>query len=133
MVIAVIIGNANSIMPVLFIGSATWEKRKTGDLSTAGTTASTIIFRQNHIFVANVGDTKAILAVNNPLAGQPNQRPVKPIVLTKDHKPEHPDEAKNIISLGEWYQGVIVACIESSTTQCSVPGEPVIWPSSLGI
>ena len=37
------------------------------------------------------------------------------------------------VSLGEWYQGVIVACIESSTTQCSVPGEPVIWPSSLGI
>lgn len=32
-----------------------------GDLSTAGTTASTVIFRQDQIFVANVGDSTIVL------------------------------------------------------------------------
>ncbi len=32
-----------------------------GDLSTAGTTASTVIFRQDNIFVANVGDSTIVL------------------------------------------------------------------------
>ena len=32
-----------------------------GDLSTAGTTVSTVIFRQDNIFVANVGDSTAVL------------------------------------------------------------------------
>jgi len=32
-----------------------------GDLSTAGTTVSTVIFRQDNIFVANVGDSMAVL------------------------------------------------------------------------
>ena len=78
-----------------------WKKNKTGDLSTAGTTASIVIFRQDHIFVANVGDSTAVLAVNNPDAGEPNQHAVKALVLTKDHKPEDPDETRNIENLGE--------------------------------
>ena len=41
----------------------TWKRTKMGDLSTAGTTASTVIFRQDHIIVANVGDSTAILGV----------------------------------------------------------------------
>jgi serine/threonine protein phosphatase PrpC len=90
-----------SWLKVLVCSTETWKRNKTGDLSTAGTTASTIIFRQDHIFVANVGDSTAILAVDNPLAGQPNQHPVKALVLTKDHKPEDPDETKNIESLGK--------------------------------
>lgn len=81
--------------------SVTWKQNKTGDLSTAGTTACTVIFRQDHIFVANVGDSTAVLAVSNPLAGQPNEHPVKAVVLTKDHKPEDPDERKNIENLGK--------------------------------
>ncbi len=78
----------------------TWKQNKMGDLSTAGTTVSTVIFRQDHIFIANVGDSTAVLAVNNPLAQQRNQHPVKAIVLTKDHKPEDPMETKNIENLG---------------------------------
>ena len=77
-----------------------WKKNKTGDLSTAGTTASVVIFRQDHIFVANVGDSTAVLAINNPRAGEPNQHPVSAVVLTKDHKPEDPDETRNIENLG---------------------------------
>lgn len=72
-----------------------------GDLSTAGTTASTVIFRQNHIFVANVGDSTAVLAETNPKAGKPGQHPVIAKVLTKDHKPDDPDEIKQVESLGE--------------------------------
>ena len=70
-------------------------------MSTAGTTASTVIFRQDHIFVANVGDSTAVLAVRNPLAGQPSQHPIKAVVLTKDHKPEDPEETKSIEDLGK--------------------------------
>ena len=91
-----------------FLCPATWKRNKTGDLSTAGTTASTVIFRQDHIFVANVGDSTAILAVANPDAGRPNQHPVKAVVLTKDHKPEDPDEIKNIENLGESCDGNIL-------------------------
>lgn len=81
--------------------TATWKKHRTGELSTAGTTASTVIFRQDHIFVANVGDSTAVLAVTNPQTEVTSQHPVKAIVLTKDHKPEDPDENDNIQVLGE--------------------------------
>ena len=74
-----------------------------GDLSTAGTTASTVIFRQNHIYVANVGDSTAILALVNPEADEAGQHPVIAKVLTKDHKPEDPDESRLIEKLGMSY------------------------------
>lgn len=48
-----------------------------------------------------MGDSTAILALKNPLAEEPNQHPVKAMVLTKDHKPEDPDETRNIENLGE--------------------------------
>ena len=72
-----------------------------GDLSTAGTTASTIIFRQNHIFVANVGDSTAVLAETNPKAGRPGQHAVVARVLTKDHKPDDPFETQQVERLGK--------------------------------
>lgn len=43
----------------LYIGR--WKPNKLGDLSTAGTTACTVIFRQDHFYVANVGDSSAVL------------------------------------------------------------------------
>ena len=50
----------NVLFPKLgFTG--TWKRNKMGDLSTAGTTVSTVIFRQDNIFVANVGDSTAVL------------------------------------------------------------------------
>ena len=39
----------------------TWKRNKMGDLSTAGTTVSTVIFKQDNIFVANVGDSTVVL------------------------------------------------------------------------
>ena len=50
--------NILSAVP-LFLG--TWKPNKLGDLSTAGTTACTVIFRQDHFYVANVGDSSAVL------------------------------------------------------------------------
>ena len=81
---------------------ALWVPNKTGDLSTAGTTASTVIFRKNHIFVANVGDSTGIMGVRNPRYGEPGEPPVIPRLLTKDHKPEDPEEQENIRRLGEY-------------------------------
>ena len=41
--------------------AATWKRNKLGDLSTAGTTACTVVFRQDHFYVANVGDSSAVM------------------------------------------------------------------------
>lgn len=60
-----------------------------------------VIFRQGHIFVANVGDSTAVLAISNPKAKESNQHPVIAVVLMKDHKPEDPEEARKIENLGE--------------------------------
>ena len=46
---------------LILLPLATWKRSKTGDLSTAGTTASIVIFRQDHIIVANVGDSTVVL------------------------------------------------------------------------
>ena len=78
--------------------TATWRKHRTGDLSTAGTTASTVLLRDDHMFVAHVGDSTAVLAVNNPMS---SQHPVKAVVLTRDHKPEDVEEILHIQELGE--------------------------------
>ena len=80
---------------------ASWKTNKMGDLSTAGTTASIIIFRQNHIFVANVGDSTTILGEVNPKAGEPGQHAVRPRVLTKDHKPDDPAETRRVERRGK--------------------------------
>ena len=72
-----------------------------GDLGTAGTTASTIIKRKHHIFVANFGDSMGIMGVRNPRYREPGKPPVIPRLLTKDHQPEDPEEQKNIRRLGE--------------------------------
>ena len=92
---------------------ASWKTNRMGDLSTAGTTASIIIFRQNHIFVANVGDSTTILGEVNPKAGEPGQHAVRPRVLTKDHKPDDPAEIRQVESRGKPSLSVCVCVPES--------------------
>ena len=75
--------------------------RLTGDLSTAGTTAWIVIFRKNHIFVANVGDSTAIMVIKNPRFGQPCVASLVAQVITRDHKPEDPVEQRLIRNLGK--------------------------------
>ncbi len=85
--------------------TAFWQPNKTGDLSTAGTTASIVIFRKNHMFVANVGDSTAIMGIINPHYGQPGEPQLVAQVITRDHKPDDPAEQKLIRESG--MKGVI--------------------------
>ena len=82
--------------------SASWKRNKSGDLSTAGTTACTVIFRKDHIFVGNCGDSTAVMAVRNPAYGQSGEHPILAKVLTKDHKPDDPMEKEAIEELGQF-------------------------------
>ena len=92
---------------------ASWKPHWTGNLSTAGTTASTVIFRKSHIFVANVGDSTAVIAVNNPQFGEPGQPRVVAQQLTKDHKPDDPTEQDHISSLGMMSHNALCTCMLS--------------------
>ena len=84
--------NISSIKLVFFLTDS-WPKTKYGTPSTAGTTASVVIMRGRHMFVANVGDSRVVLAQE---AGEG----LKAVALTDDHKPENPLEAQRIESLG---------------------------------
>ena len=84
--------NISSIKMVFFLTDS-WPKTKYGTPSTAGTTASVVIMRGRHMFVANVGDSRVVLA-------QESGEGLKAVALTDDHKPENPLEAQRIESLG---------------------------------
>ncbi|KAL6618689.1 hypothetical protein ACP70R_033828 [Stipagrostis hirtigluma subsp. patula] len=64
-----------------------------------GSTASTAVLVGNHLFVANVGDSRAVISK----AG-------KAIALSEDHKPNRSDERKRIESAG----GVVMWAVISS-------------------
>lgn len=72
----------------------------TGDLSTAGTTATTVVIRKSHLFVANVGDSSAVMGLRNPLSGKPGQPPIIAWLISCDHKPQDVVEQRRIQELG---------------------------------
>ena len=84
-----------SMHTVLFY-SACWKCRKMGDLSTAGTTACTVMFRMGQIFVSNCGDSTVVMGIRNLAYCQPDKRPLIASVFTKDHRPHcrHPVEKR---------------------------------------
>lgn len=63
-----------------------------GASSTSGTTATVVILRQSKIFVANVGDSAAVIArkKNNKYEAEE---------LTVDHKPENHKEKSRLVEL----------------------------------
>ncbi|KAL4479202.1 hypothetical protein ABPG72_011414 [Tetrahymena utriculariae] len=68
-------------------------------LDKSGSCAIVVMLINEQIYVANLGDSRAVLSQNN---GQ------KAIGLTVDHKPNHPDEEKRIImNGGKIYQSQI--------------------------
>ena len=89
-----------NLSPYVHHLTASWKRNKTGDLSTAGTTACTVIFRKEHIFIGNCGDSMAVMAIRNPAHGQPGEHPLTAKVLTHDHKPDLPSEKEAIEKLG---------------------------------
>ena len=54
-----------------------------------GSTATSVFVSPQHIFVANVGDSRAVMCNKGV-----------PILATQDHKPELPKEKKRILSAG---------------------------------
>ncbi|KAF8726854.1 hypothetical protein HU200_019334 [Digitaria exilis] len=63
-----------------------------------GSTASTAVLVGDHLYVANVGDSRAVISK----AG-------KAIALSEDHKPNRSDERKRIESAGTWRVGGVLA------------------------
>ncbi|XP_066153788.1 uncharacterized protein Pp2C1 [Euwallacea fornicatus] len=72
-----------------------WPRTSSGLPSTAGTTASIAFIRRGKIYIGHVGDSGIILGYQEPGCSE-----WKAKQLTKDHKPESPDELRRIESCG---------------------------------
>ena len=64
------------------------------DTRVSGTTLTTVLLRENELFVAWVGDSRAVLAVR-----QTNHK-LKAVDISRDHKPEDRREKRRIQSMG---------------------------------
>uniref|UniRef100_A0A6S9USW0 PPM-type phosphatase domain-containing protein n=1 Tax=Chrysotila carterae TaxID=13221 RepID=A0A6S9USW0_CHRCT len=65
------------------------------DASVSGTTAVACLIRGNHLWLANSGDSRAIIARQKP-----KSTALKAIDLTRDQKPDSPDEMRRILQMG---------------------------------
>ncbi|XP_032803301.1 protein phosphatase 1D-like [Petromyzon marinus] len=72
-----------------------WPRTVSGLPSTAGTTATALLFRGSHLYVAHVGDSGAVLGVRGGPSGT-----LQAVEVTRDHKPECPREKERIERLG---------------------------------
>ncbi|CAN0326875.1 unnamed protein product [Lampetra fluviatilis] len=72
-----------------------WPRTVSGLPSTAGTTATALLFRGSHLYVAHVGDSGAVLGVRGGPGGA-----LRAVEVTRDHKPECPREKERIERLG---------------------------------
>ncbi|XP_061608164.1 protein phosphatase, Mg2+/Mn2+ dependent, 1Db isoform X2 [Phyllopteryx taeniolatus] len=73
-----------------------WPKTITGLPSTSGTTASVIVIRGAHMYVAHVGDSAVVVGVK----GNESDITLQALEVTQDHKPELPKEKERIERLG---------------------------------
>ncbi|XP_030009899.1 protein phosphatase 1D-like isoform X3 [Sphaeramia orbicularis] len=73
-----------------------WPKTLTGLPSTSGTTASVIVIRGVHMYVAHVGDSAVVVGVQE----NDSDITLQALELTEDHKPELPKEKERIERLG---------------------------------
>ncbi|KAJ6757084.1 CATALYTIC/PROTEIN PHOSPHATASE TYPE 2C [Salix koriyanagi] len=71
------------------------EQHRKIDSFYSGTTALTIVRQGEHIFVANVGDSRAVLATTSDDDGS-----LVPVQLTVDFKPNLPQETERILQCG---------------------------------
>ena len=69
------------------------------DCNLSGCTACVAVICGNHLTIANIGDSRAML-LRVPPKGTPGGRPLFPSVLTIDHKPSLPGETKRILLAG---------------------------------
>ncbi|XP_062262710.1 protein phosphatase 1D-like isoform X2 [Platichthys flesus] len=73
-----------------------WPKTITGLPSTSGTTASVIVIRGVHMYVAHVGDSAVVVGVKE----SESDITLQALEVTQDHKPELPKEKERIERLG---------------------------------
>ncbi|XP_069002930.1 protein phosphatase 1D-like isoform X2 [Embiotoca jacksoni] len=73
-----------------------WPKTITGLPSTSGTTASVIVIRGVHMYVAHVGDSAVVVGVKE----NDSDIRLQALEVTQDHKPELPKEKERIERLG---------------------------------
>ena len=71
-----------------------WKRTPSGQQSTAGTTASIAFIRRGKIYTGHVGDSGIVLGQEI----EPGRW--KALPLTRDHKPELPEETQRIIEGG---------------------------------
>lgn len=76
--------------------TAEWPKTITGLPSTSGTTASVIVIRGVHMYVAHVGDSAVVVGVKE----NDSDITLQALEVTQDHKPELPKEKERIERLG---------------------------------
>lgn len=76
--------------------AAEWPKTITGLPSTSGTTASVIVIRGVHMYVAHVGDSAVVVGVKE----NDSDIRLQALEITQDHKPELPKEKERIERLG---------------------------------
>lgn len=65
------------------------------DANVSGTTAVTCLVKEGHLWIANSGDSRAIVVRKTP-----GSSALKAIDLTIDHKPDSPGEMKRILQMG---------------------------------
>lgn len=87
------------MMNYLSVYIGTWKKNGLGD-SLSGSTATCALFRNRMLYVANVGDSTAVLGKINPRCGQIGQPKIIPEIITDDHKPDDKSERERIEALG---------------------------------
>ncbi|XP_071385089.1 protein phosphatase 1D-like isoform X1 [Centroberyx affinis] len=73
-----------------------WPKTLTGLPSTSGTTASVIVIRGIHMYIAHVGDSAVVVGVQD----NDSDITLRALEVTQDHKPELPKEKERIERLG---------------------------------
>ncbi|XP_034406516.1 protein phosphatase 1D-like isoform X2 [Cyclopterus lumpus] len=73
-----------------------WPKTITGLPSTSGTTASVVVIRGVHMYVAHVGDSGVVVGVQE----NDSDITLQALEITQDHKPELPKEKERIERLG---------------------------------
>lgn len=59
----------------------------------AGTTAITVLVKDNKLYCANAGDSRAVACRNGQL-----------VALSSDHKPNNPEEMERIYNAGGWVE-----------------------------
>lgn len=94
------------------------------DARTSGTTATVLLLLPSRrLLAAHVGDSRAVFGTRR--RGSDRAQPWRAIELTRDHKPDLPDERQRIEDAGA--QVVVVGCAPHSTHRVFTPHQS--WPS----